>query len=252
MKIKFIDQESLDTLKANVGSNIENYKLKDNQWIYDQLGKDPFIEYHKEVKEFKLEPRAKEIENAEVLYLGMKDITDSEATDERLWAGLAHDLLWEFMLENLEFSMEKTGQVKFIEKTIINRYFFNEENSTRKRRIFINSLSKLWWAGRLCYDEDNESDPFKYSCIFETAFSEKFILMSSSNIMNNKNTRFAYFRAGVLLQELGLEIKGKTMTPLQVYLNKIGGQVILDTFSVDEIYGMLEEYINDNLDEFIK
>ena len=250
MKIYFLSQDDLDSLKVNVENNLLKYKEIENLWIVEQLGHDPFIEFNKEVEDFILDSKAKEIENAKVLYMAMKNITDSEATDERLWTGLTHSICWDFMRESLEYDMGKSRRTKFNTNTILNRYFFNiKSGSTRKRSMYINTLSKMWWAGRLCFNEENKENPFEYLTLFETAFSHKMVNVFSSNILGNKDIRFAFFDSMLYIKSMGIKIKGDTMSPSLTYLNEIGGKIILDVLSRQEIFELLKSYIDENLEE---
>ncbi|MFY9483424.1 MAG: DUF6339 family protein, partial [Tissierellaceae bacterium] len=86
MKVYIFTHESLDNLKINIDFNYKKYKECSNGWIKGYLGYDSFVEFNKSVGEFELDPQAKEIENTKILYTAMKNISDSEATDERLWA----------------------------------------------------------------------------------------------------------------------------------------------------------------------
>ena len=197
MKLYILSNNALDSLKGNIDYNLENYKSETNEWIEKQLTYNPFIEFNKSVDDFSLNPKAKEIDNTKILYLAMKNISDSEATEERLWAGMTHSICWNFMCENLKYDISENARTEFNSKTIHNKYFFNTKSNGRKRSMYINTLSKLWWLGRLTYDEDNQKEPFHYLELFDTAFSHKLINTFSSNILANKNTRFAYFDAGL-------------------------------------------------------
>lgn len=248
MKLYILSNDALDSLKGNVRYNKDNYKNDDNKWIEKQLAYDPFIEFKKSVDDFKLDPQAKEIENTKVLYTAMKNITDSEATEERLWSGMSHGVLWNFMKKKFEYDIDNNSRFTFDENTILNRYFLNRKVNGWKRAMQINILSRMWWMGRLCYDENNKKDPFHYLVLFETAFSHKTINTFSSNILGNKDIRFAYFDAGLYIKSLNIEIKGDTMVPMMVYLNGLGGSTLLDILSRNEIYDLLVHFINENID----
>jgi len=249
MDIHFISQNDLDFLKENVSYNLENYKNDNNDWIEKELGHNPFIIFKKPIEDFKLKPEGKEIENAKILYSAMKGISDSEATDERIWVGLSHRYCWDFMRKNLEFSIEKSPRIKFNKSTVLNRYFHNTAKESRKRSIYINNLSKLWWAGRLCYNENDPEEEFKYLKLFESAFSHKLINTFSSNYMANKTIRFSVFEAGLHLMNKGVEIKGDTLIPLTTYLNELGGKVLLDLYSFEELKNVLIKFADENLDK---
>ena len=120
---------------------------------------------------------------------------------------------------------------------------------TKARSIYINTLAKMWLLGRLCYNKENQEDPFKYLELFETAFSHKLINTFSSNILGNPKIRFAYFDTGLYIKSLGIPIKGDTLVPLLMYLNELGGRIVLDILEREEIYEMLVNFAINNLDE---
>lgn len=249
MKIFILPHESLDSLKVTVEDNLEEYRNEDNKWVEKQLGHNPFIEFGKTVEDFTLDPQGKEIDNAKILYSAMKNISDSEATDERLWVGMTHGVCWKFMKENLADDMSKNRRYKFDSNTVLNRYFYNMKANARKRSMYINTLSKMWWIGRLCFDDSNKDNPYRYLELFETAFSHKIINMFSSNILGNKNIRFAFFDTGLYIKSKGIQIKGDTMTPLLIYLNEIGGRLVLDVLERHEIFKLLVNFVDNNLHE---
>ena len=53
----------------------------------------------------------------------------------------------------------------------------------------------------------------------------------------------------VYIKRLGIEIKGDTMVPLMIYLNELGGSMLLDILSREEIYDLLVDCVNDNVYE---
>ena len=91
----------------------------------------------------------------------------------------------------------------------------------------------------------------KYLKLFESAFSHKLINTYSSNYMANKTIRFSVFEAGLYLMNKGIEIKGDTLVPLTTYLNELGGKVLLDLYSFEELKSVLIKFADDNIDEII-
>lgn len=251
MEIKFLTQDALDFLKNNLEENLELYQFADSSWIEQQVGYDPFVLYKSEIDDFTLDPTAKEIENVKLLYLSMRGLTDSDATDERLWSGLSHGTFWSFMQNNLLQGLQLNPRLKFNKGLVLNRYFFNIAENGRKRSLYINNLAKLWWAGRLTYDKDDTTDPFKALTLFETAFSHKIINTFSSNFMANSEIRFAVFDTGLYLQNKGITIKGDTLIPLLKFLNQLGGSIILDVFSREELKEMLIKWTAEHIDEIV-
>ena len=95
MKLYIMKREALETLKANLPVVYGKYYTeKTNQWISDICGEDPFIEF-KDVTEFKLAdlnsdltPGEIDLNNCKILYEKLQFLSESQASDERLWAGL--------------------------------------------------------------------------------------------------------------------------------------------------------------------
>lgn len=248
MKLYYLDNDDLNQLKGNVEPNLENYRLEDNKWIVEQLGEGAFKEFYKDAPDFELDPQGREIDNVRKLYTNLKNITPSEASEERLWAGLSHSVFWDFMRESLKYDIETNARNRFNESTILNRYFFNMKSNARKRSMYISTLSKLWWVGHLCYNEQNQEDSFEYLKLFETAFSHKVINTFSSNIMAKKNIRFAVFDSALSIMEKGAPIKADTMTPMIKHMNEQAGLVLLDSYNFEHLKDIMDQFVRNNID----
>ncbi len=254
MKPHFLKEDALIALKANVQANLVNYSKATNEWIYDYFqSEDPFLEANFECEDFQLliSPKYDEIsytdvQNVRILYSALKNLTDTQATDERLWAGLTHYDLWDYMSKR--WKMEES---KMTPQLVLSRYFISNTNG-RKRGLTVNTLSKLWWIGRLTYDQ-HRSDPFELLKYFETDFSTKLLMMFSNNFMSNFEISTGLIEALVYLDSIGYALndteKTKSSGPKDVYLkatgylNVFGGTHILDYFSKDEIKKRLIDYM---------
>lgn len=104
MKLYIMKREALETLKANLPVVYGKYYTeKTNQWISDICGEDPFIEF-KDITEFKLAdlnsdltPGEIDLNNCKILYEKLQFLSESQASDERLWAGLTHTTFYDYM-----------------------------------------------------------------------------------------------------------------------------------------------------------
>lgn len=240
MKLHFLKEHSLARLRSSVSGNFKHYKESTNQWIYDVLEEtEPFGEYKFEVDDFELtikdDTSMADIENSIKLYSAMKNLSDTQATDERLWAGLCHSDFWCFLNQRWQ------NQSHINEDNILSRYFFLHG---AKRSLFQNSLSKLWWVGRLTYDE-SKKDPFELTRYFGKDFSTKSLIIFSNNYMANINITRGLISA---LQYIENEYKDihfdrSLYYEATKYLNILGGMYILDCFSSDEIQEKIINYI---------
>ena len=103
MILNFLKEISLETLRKNVEINLENYKSSTNDWIFKFFDDNsPFLEFKKEVPQFNLDmssenPEDTDLENVKILYSAMKNLSVVEASNENLWAGMAHSDFWDYV-----------------------------------------------------------------------------------------------------------------------------------------------------------
>ncbi len=242
MKIYFIKEEMLLTLKNNIEVNIEKYKNDDSNWIVDYLGEDPFVEYKKEVDKINFnmtseKPSEVEYENAIILHKALKNISRSEATDERFWAGLTHKTCWNYMKYRYSDINAKTNVSE-----IKNRYFFGVGE---KRSLFSNPLARLWWVAESLYDKDNQN-PYWLMEFFKSDFGTKALIIFSSNFTSNPNIVKGMFGAFLKHTEAGVKINRILYYNVCIYLNELGGNTILDYYSRDEIEQLCLNFLEDN------
>lgn len=156
MVIHFLKADGLAALKTNVKEHVKLYENPTNDWIYEYFdGDNPFAEYKLQIEDFQFsdaknqnhDSAKNDVENAIRLYSAMKGLSDTQAADERLWAGLCHGDFWEYMHNRWEGSRFYGDPVS----GLLWRYFFNTKSGVR-RALFRNTLSRLWWLGRLTYD----------------------------------------------------------------------------------------------------
>ena len=126
MILNFLKEISLETLRKNVEINLENYKSSTNDWIFKFFDDNsPFLEFKKEVPQFNLDmssekPEKTDLENVKILYSAMKDLSVVEASNENLWAGMAHSDFWDYVKYRNSFDKKE-----ITENLIKNTFFFN-------------------------------------------------------------------------------------------------------------------------------
>lgn len=247
MEIHFLKEDALAALKANVQGNIKNYSQPTNEWIYDYFGgENPFAPYKTQVNDFQLISQkddgqdlgAVDTENAIRLYESMKGISDTQATEERLWAGLCHGDFWGYMNKRWE-NAQANGDIKAV---LESRYFF--KNGT-KRSLFTNTLSRLWWMARLTYDP-NRKDPYELTRYMSKDFASKILILFSSNYMGNSSISRGLISALIELENNNYTLPGRKQNVfIQAgrFLNVFGGTHILDYFSEEEIKSKVLTYM---------
>lgn len=248
MKLYFLKQDCLDTLKKNISYNINHYSEKDNKWIFDYLEDDkPFLEFKHEVNDFNLKAEgfdsasAMDLENSKILYDNLKMISDSAAVDERLWAGLTHSIFYNFVQERWKKDTENMKQENYIKS----RYFYSEKS----KGIFRNTLSKLWWIGRLTYDESREN-PYELTDVLgngdmATRVSDIF----TSNFSRNLKVGHAFLSAVKEFEDNGVKVNGNTYRKTVQYMNAFGGITLIDYLTEKEITDVVYKKIEKTLKE---
>ena len=117
------------------------------------------------------------------------------------------------------------------EKDMLNRYFFNYSNN---RSLFRNGIARLWWIGRVTYDE-KRSDPYeltKYICK-DQDFIES---ICGRTIFNNPVVQKATIRAIYDMELSGVKIGREEIRNISKYVNLLAGTYLLDMLSEEEIY----------------
>lgn len=237
MKIHFMKDDALAYFKGNVANNLNHYLDKDNKWIYEKYagfkGADisPFEEFKLDVPEFQMDMSTEKAENTDftnvqILYSALKCISDTQASDERFWVGLAHAELWEFMRYRCKLSEERMKENK-----ILTNYFFNYGN---KRSLIVHPLARMWWVGRLIYNEKSKS-PFEALEYMRNDFGTKVLSLFSSNFTNNPHITRAILIAIATLEKSNFKVSRSAYLEILRYVNALGGIIILDYLTEDEL-----------------
>ena len=247
MRIEFLRENALESLRENIAHNYKSYFNRTNEWIYEfYTDESPFVDSGIVVQDFKLaisadknKPHTTDVENAKILYSAMVNLTEVQAGDERLWSGLAHGQLWNYMQYRWH-----SGNKKSTEQNIKSRFFFAQD---ARRSLFVNSLSKLWWICKLVYDEKRQN-PFELLSFFERDFTTKVLMFPSSNFSSSHIVTRAMISVFKEYQDEGFEILRPLWEDVLKYINAIGGTYILDYFTEEEISDKVRSRIEKLID----
>lgn len=229
-KIRFLTEDAIEFIKRNLDSFFKDVYKSGEKTLEDFLnGAGMLMETPFEIEDFVLEmnqPAGKEAltdaENVQRVYSHMKALSDSQASDERIW--IAYTLC-----DQLEY-MKYRWKVSSSEE-LLNRYFFNY---SKNRSLFRNGMARLWWIGRITYDEKRE-DPFeitKYLC-GQQDFIET---ICGRSTFNNPTVQKATVNAiyNVLKDKKG--DNREIIREIAKYVNLLSGTYILDMLTYDEVY----------------
>jgi hypothetical protein len=241
LKLKFISDECLMDLRSNFDAYKSHYYNQNHQWFEGYFREDgrviesniPFEqpEMNKD-EDFAIS----DMENVKVIYESLKHLTVSQATQERLWAGLSHLQLRDFSFYRLQKDFENQN-----DKRINTSLFFKNGN---KRSLFVHILARLWWVGYMTYDESDEQAPYRLTEFFcEKDFSARCVVFFSSNFTSNGNITRGILKSLIKLKENGVTIKRDHFVQATKYLNVVGGAMILDMLTTEEVEEMIDKYL---------
>ncbi|ARP43135.1 MULTISPECIES: DUF6339 family protein [Geobacillus] len=241
MRLKFISDEALMDLRGNYDSYKEHYYNEDHEWFdnyFKEEGKvlESNIQFEVPVLNMETDYAISDKENVKVIYEALKHLTVNQATQEKLWAGLAHLQLREFAFYRLKKDLESKN-----DKRINTALFFKNGN---KRSLFVHILARLWWVGYMTYDESNKQDPYWLTNFFcSKDFSARSVIFFSSNFTSNRTITKGILKCLVGFEENGIEIKRDHFVQANKYLNIVGGAMILDMLTEEEVKEMVEKYL---------
>ena len=241
MELCFMKQAALDTLKNGLPQIFDKYFTeRDNSWLGDVCGGNPFVKF-RDVPDFELVVPNEtltlgdvDFENCKILYTRLNFLTPRQAADERLWAGLCHGVFYDYVRRRNSYDTQKIpADVDNAVKYIKNRFFFN---GSGVEPLMKNSLARCWWSGRVFYDESNRNHFAKLDLIgAKDLYTKVFSTLTRGFVANPK------LFGGVVkfldyCRQHGIEVNAdKNLRPALKEVNKIGGAVILDCLTADEI-----------------
>ena len=239
MKIKFITEEGLITAKNNYKIIYDKIIKSNSTQLCDLLNDDNIIrESAIEIDPFDFDmsqndPVKTDVENIKRVYGHMKGLSESIASDERIWVAFT-------LSEGINYMryrwMPKNENDKF------DRYFFKKTDNTSKRPLFRNGISRLWWIGYETYDT-NRTDPYElteFVCNKDQDFINQLLDIGFSS---NTTISRAVIGALVDAQKSGIIINRDLVRAISQYINLLGGIYILDCLTYDEIYSKVKDKI---------
>lgn len=241
MKLKYISEETLADLRTNYKAYQAYYYNADIQWFdkyFNEEGRVLTSNVPFEVPTMNVDEdyRISDRENVKIIFEALKDLTPSQATDERIWAGLAHLQLRDYMYYRLEKERREENDTR-----INSAYFYT---SGKKRSLFVHLLSRLWWVGYMTHDEENEENPYWLTDFFcEADFSARCVVFFSSNFTSNRAITRGILRSIIKLKNEGVAIKRDHFVQANKYLNIVGGAMILDMLTEEEVVEMVDKQL---------
>lgn len=242
MKLHFMKEDALAYFKQNVHYNKNYYLHENNNWVFEKYtDSSPLVEFKNDFPNFQLEtsfknPGEADYYNVKILYTALRSLTDTQASDERFWVGLAHSDLWEYMRYRCQVNANNISD----DKIMIN-YFFNYGH---KRSLIVHPIARLWWVGRLIFNEEI-NDNFAALEYMKVDFATKVRTLFSSNYTNNPKITRALLNAVGEMETQGLKVSRESYHELIRYVNTLGGIIILDYLSENELKEKIKKHYLD-------
>lgn len=233
-------KDALTFFKNNMSELYQNYYQKStNDWMEEAYGGTVFEDFI-EIPDFELASlygkSAGEIdfENCKIVYENLIMLSESQASDERLWAGLCNNIFYDYMRRRFKYDENKIKDENKDMTGIISRFFY--KNSGRSG-FFRNSLSKSWWVGRLAYDSQSSDKFIRLSYLGSSDFSTKVSdIFYSNTFTSNPEILKGICNAMQQYSEKGIKLVVKDhIRPAMQYLNAVGGGTLLDFYTETEI-----------------
>lgn len=240
MKLKIMTFDALNYIKKNLTSCLEHYANGDNPevWLKEAIGTQAFNEVPDlEFDDFSLfinedSPATTDVPNIKLLYGKLSQLNDSFATDERLWAGLAHTVFYDYML--------KRWPGKVDEKSILNHYFFA---GSRPRCYMVNSLARLWWIGKKTIDFNQDNPMAILDYIAHDINGYGFTLFGSNWSNSERSLKLFFDAVFSYTDEIGKKVDRELFNDVMQYTNCLCGVYILDACDDAFIRGKIKDYL---------
>ena len=230
MKLKYIIEDDLLAIKSNMDIIYQKLLVEGEKNIEEIMKNEGLIkESQYEIDDFKLDmsqPKGKEnltdIENIQRVYNHMKVLSDSQASDERIWVAYTFSAFLDYM--KYRWSASDVNDME-------NHYLFNY---TSQRSLFRNGIARLWWIGRVTYDK-TRVDPYeltKFLCRDQDYIES----ICGRNVFNNPEVGFATLNALFDAEKAGVKIDRYVVREVAKYVNLLSGTYILGIMDKEEIY----------------
>ena len=240
--------DELASLKQNLlptyrSGDVEGlFEYFDEKGLVSTLNVDcPEFEYNIELDMGNEDPHATDGENVKRLYEGLKSLPPSIAAKPDFWGAHVHSYMYDYVIYRSE-----TERKNYDERSVLRDFFCRSRKERPQRMLVVNLLSRLWWTGRLIYDDKNE-DPYHFvDLLTKSAYNSKIVLLASSTASSNHEIFMGLLDA---VEQFKVEHQLADVTrgyfvPCTKHLNSIGGVRMIDTLSRGEIKDICLDVLN--------
>lgn len=226
MNIKYMKDDALQTIKNNLDYIFCAMQESDsNEWV-DKIIPDCFGESKIIMPIFEMDmsfknPNHSDLTNAKIIYEAFKNLNETQATDERLWAGLAFGKCYDYLI--YRWGKKEITKLAY-------RWVYKQNVG---RAIYYHGLSRLWWFSKMTYDDtlDNSYE------LTEFVFSHPQIMkaLTYRNYSNSETIRKAIISSMMEAENLGIKMTISIIDEIYKRISLLGSASILDSYSEDEL-----------------
>ena len=244
MKIKYLTEEGIDNIKETLVSVHGRHLLDASpDYFVDTFSKNGWLresKYEVPDVEFNMNPdyNLSDSVNISRVYECMRSLPCSVASDERVWAGLAFTDMWKFVQYRRAEDLNSGD-----DNAKLNSFVFMRG---RRRSCYIHCIARLWWTAYILYDAKRE-DPYELCKYFASrAFPSRIMLFSSTNLVSNPEIAKGIIQAHYDRHKEGKPDGRYPYTDTNKYWNCLGGIMILDSFTRQEVYDKSMAFLEEN------
>ena len=233
--VKFVSEEALLEIKNNKSVLFKDV-ISGNKTLQEAFNSEKVVrETNIPADDFELDmssdkPEATDVENIKRVHKYMSALSESQASDERIWSAYTLSVFADYM--RYRWPAES-------ETAMMNHYFFSY---SPKRSLFRNGIARLWWIGHLTYDASREDNKFaltEYVCSKQDHIN----LLLDINFGNNPNIVRAVIKALMDSEAEGINVDRETVRKASEYINILGGTYLVDALPFDTVYSKTKDVI---------
>lgn len=239
VRLNYVKEAAVDELRRALVDTGLKYK-QDEAWLDQYFNGRPYLaESRVEVAELpelqcpNKEGELYELENSIALHGALKDLTPSQAADERLWVWLAHGPYWTYMRRRWPAENSKDGSLS---RYLLEHYFLGDA-----RTLVRHGLARLWWFGHSTYDASAE-DPYTLTrLLLHTTDARQ--SLTERKFWRNRTVLHGLLTRVSQLREQGFDfyVPRERFRRLCKTFNTFGGTVLLDALEDKDIFALVDD-----------
>lgn len=238
VKIKYLKEDDIYKLKANldvvykniIGKRSDISEIFNDIVVHESKSEIDPLDFVVPLVDATAKDKTKtDIENVKIVYNSMMGLSDSEASDERIWTAIA-------LTDGLDYMVGRWNPKNA--NDLRNRFFFFDGV---KMSLYRNGIARLWWIGRMTYDSqlENPYELTEFLCTHQD-FIESFF---GRNIFSNRKILRSTLLALKQAEGDGIPITGILVRDLSKYLIVEGAFKVLDFYTEEEIFNKVINYV---------